>query len=70
MGRVVIGVYVLLIFIFAIYGNWWGDYAYKGFAYNLGRSLVWPTILFPGMGKAIGGLLIVFFVGLLLLKRN
>ena len=70
MGRVVIGVYVLLIFIFAIYGNWWGDYAYKGFAYNFGRSLIWPTILFLGMGKAIGGLLIVFFVGLLLLKRN
>ena len=70
MGRLVVVIYVLLIIAFAIYGNWWGDYAYKGFAYNFGRALIWPIIMFPGRGKVIGGILLLFVVGGLLLKRN
>ena len=70
MGRVAIVIYVLLIFAFAIYGNWWGDFAYKGFAYNLGRSLIWPVIIFPGIGKAIGAVVLVGVIGLLMLKRR
>ena len=70
MGRVIAGIYVLLIFVFAIYGNWWGDYAYRGFAYNLGIALIWPAILFPGLGKALGALLLLGFLGFLALKRN
>ena len=46
MGRIAIVIYVLLIFAFAIYGNWWGDFAYKGFAFNFGRALIWPALMF------------------------
>lgn len=70
MGRVVLSVYVLLIFVFAIYGNWWGAYAYKGFFFNLGRSLIWPVILFPSVGKAIGLLVVLVVVGLLTFGRK
>lgn len=70
MGRVVLSVYVLLIFVFAIYGNWWGTYAYKGFFFNLGRSLIWPVILFPSVGKAIGLLVVLVVVGLLTFGRK
>ncbi|KAB8173389.1 hypothetical protein FKV24_014190 [Lysobacter maris] len=70
MGRVILGVYVLMIFVFAIYGNWWGDYAYKGFAYNLGRAVIWPAILIPGLGKAIGILVLLGFIGFLAFGRK
>ena len=70
MGRVVLGVYVLLIFVFAIYGNWWGDYAYNGFAFNFGRALVWPVILLPGLGKAIGALVLLGLIGFFVVARK
>lgn len=54
--------YVLMIVIVAIYGNWWGDFAYRGFGYNLGRALFWPFVMFPGVGKAVGGIIIVGLV--------
>lgn len=56
-------IYVALIVVFAIYGSFWGDYAFRGFAYNLGRAFIWPVILFPSVGKAIGALVLVVFVG-------
>lgn len=65
MIRAVVGIYVVLIFVFAIYGNVWGDFAYKGFAYNLGRSLFWPGIIFPSLGKALGAVVLLAVVGLL-----
>lgn len=70
MGRFVLSVYVLLIFVFAIYGNWWGAYAFKGFGFNLGRAVVWPVILFPSLGKVIGGLVVIVMVGLLTFGRK
>ncbi|RDZ27471.1 hypothetical protein [Lysobacter silvisoli] len=70
MGRVVLGVYVVLIFVFAIYGNWWGDYAYKGFAFNFGRALIWPVIIIPGLGKAIGMLVLLGVIGFLTFGRK
>ena len=60
-------IYVVLIFVFALYGTWWGDHAYRGFAYNLGAALVWPAILFPSIGKVIGGIVIIAFVAALTL---
>ncbi len=70
MGRVLITIYALLVIAFAIYGNWWGDFAYRGFAHNLGRALIWPTIIFPGLGKIVGAILIIGIVGLFALKRK
>lgn len=62
-SHIAIIVYLVVGLLFAIYGNFWGDYDYKGFAYNLGRGLVWPTIIFPSLGKVIGGIIIIAFVG-------
>lgn len=70
MVRIVVGFYVVMIFIFAIYGNWWGDYAYRGFGYNLGQALIWPAILIPGLGKAIGALLLLGFIGFFVVGRK
>lgn len=64
-------IYVALIGVFALYGTWFGDSAYRSFAYHLGRAFVWPTILFPSLGAALGGLAIIAFVGwLTILKKQ
>jgi hypothetical protein len=70
MGRKILGVYVLLVFVFALYGNWWGDYAYRGFGYNLGRALLWPTNFIPGLGQAIGLFVLLAVIAFLTLKRK
>ena len=61
--KLAIWIYVALIFVFAIYGTWFGDYAFKGFAANLGRALFWPGILFPSLGKALGAVVLLAFIG-------
>jgi len=47
-----------------------GDYDYKGFAYNLGRGLIWPAVWFPAFGKFLGGLFIIAFVAYLTLSKR
>lgn len=64
-----IGVYAAIALIFAIYGNWWGDYAYKGFLYNAGRALVWPVQVIPGLGELLGVILTLAIVGFILLRK-
>lgn len=65
-----VGLYLFIAFIVAVYGNWWGDYAFRGFAWNFGRALVWPVIMFPSLGQIIGGIVLVGGAILLLaLKR-
>jgi hypothetical protein len=70
MKKILILFYVVMIIGFAIYGANWGDYAYKGFFYNLGRSLIWPAIIFPSIGQAIGTMLILGLVGYYSFFRN
>jgi hypothetical protein len=55
-------------FIFAMYCWMFGDTAHKSFAYNLGQGLVWPAVMFPAIGQAIGGILLVLFVAFLTLS--
>ena len=57
-----LSVYALIAIVTSVYTSVWGDLAYKGAAYNIGRSIVWPCILFPSLGTFIGGGLIVVFV--------
>jgi hypothetical protein len=70
MKRVVLGLYALCVVVFAIYGNWWGTFAYKGFAYNLGRALIWPAIILPGVGKIIGVAILIAFILFVLSRRD
>jgi hypothetical protein len=59
-------IYLVLGLLFALYGWLFGDNSYKSFAYNLGTGLVWPVMLFPGLGKIIGAVIIFGFVALVL----
>ena len=68
--KVAIRIYAVLIVLFAIYGSLWGEMSHRGFAYNLGRAFVWPTILFPSVGAAIGGLVILALVAAVTLRRK
>jgi hypothetical protein len=63
-------VYLIIAVITAIYGNIWGEMHHKGFFYNLGRGLIWPTIIFPALGKAIGTIVILAFVAFIAFKKN
>lgn len=46
MKGIIIGSYLVISVLSGIFMNAFGDYSYKGFAYNVGRGLVWPAILF------------------------
>lgn len=54
--------YFLIGLLYAVYAHYWGDQPYRSFAYHLGQGLVWPVMVLPGLGKFIGGLLIVAMV--------
>ncbi|OUY07433.1 hypothetical protein [Acinetobacter populi] len=57
--------------LYAIYQHFWGQYNYKPFGFNLGQGIFWPAMMFPGVGKFIGGLLILAVIGFIVLRpRN
>ncbi|WP_248463863.1 hypothetical protein [Pectobacterium versatile] len=58
----IFGMYFILAVGTAIYGSIWGDFNYKGVAYNIGRALVWPFIWFPTLGAIVGGVLLLIFI--------
>lgn len=58
----IIAGYAVIALGFAIYLANWGDQAFRGFAYNLGRALFWPFVLFPGAGVVAGGLIMAAVV--------
>ena len=54
--------YLVIAFIFAIYLSKFGPNQARGFAYAFGQSIVWPALIFPGIGQVIGAILIILFV--------
>ena len=67
----VIGLYGATVLIAVICFNFWGQYAFRGFAYNLGLAVVWPAVVFPSFGALLGGLFcLVVIVALLTLKSG
>jgi hypothetical protein len=48
--------------ITGIYCSIWGQYDYKGIAYNMGRGLFWPVVMFPSLGQVIALIVIVGFI--------
>lgn len=60
----IISVYLAIGVLFALYGWLFGDNSYKSLAYNLGTGIVWPIMLFPGLGKILGAGILVLFVAL------
>ncbi|MHA3098334.1 hypothetical protein [Acinetobacter brisouii] len=65
-----IGGYFFIGFLFAIYQHFWGRYNYKSFMFNLGQGIVWPAVMFPSVGKFIGGVLTLAIIGFLVLRRR
>lgn len=68
--KYVIGLYGATVLIAMIYFNFWGQYAFKGFAYNLGRAVLWPTVVFPSFGALLGGLVVIVVLLTLKSRRN
>lgn len=65
-----ISTYLVIGFFFAIYQHFWGQFNYKPFTYNLGQGLFWPAVMFPVVGKIIGGILILCLVGFLTMRSK
>jgi len=64
------GLYFILAIGTSIYASIWGDFNYKGVAYNIGRGLVWPFIWFPTLGAIVGGIILVLFIAYISLKKQ
>ena len=65
-----IGGYFIIGFFFTVYQNFWGQYSYKSFAYHIGRGIVWPAVMFPSVGKFIGGVIILIVIALITLNSR
>lgn len=68
--QLVLAGYAAIGLVVALYGSFLGDAAHRGFAYHLGQGLVWPAVLLPGIGKFIGGIVIVLVITALLARRK
>lgn len=59
---VAVSFYVLIAIGYTVWAWLWGPHSYRGFFYNFGQGLVWPFVMFPTLGKIVGGILIVAIV--------
>ena len=65
-----IGAYVAIGLLFALYGTLWGPYAHKSFMYNLGRSIVWPAQIIPGIGELLTIVIVIGVIVLLSMRKS
>lgn len=56
--QTLIGLYLVIGLLVALYQTFFG-HDHHGFFYHLGMGLVWPAVIFPGVGKIIALVLIV-----------
>lgn len=59
--QILIGAYFVIALGYAIWQTYFGS-AQSGFFANLGSGIVWPAIMFPMLGKIVGGIIIAVFV--------
>lgn len=62
MKKILMGGYFAIAFLSWIYLANWGAFAYRGWAYNFGRALVWPAIMFPAVGQILGAIVVLALV--------
>lgn len=67
---IALSIYAVIALGCATYWSFFGAYQYSGFATNLGRSLVWPAVIFPTVGKIIGGTVMVIVIGYLMYGKK
>lgn len=70
--KYLVGLYGVTVLIAAICFDFWGQYAYKSFFFNLGRALVWPAIVIPSIGTIVSGVIWLLVSGavLVLVRRR
>lgn len=64
----ILSAYFAIGLLYAVYAWIWGPNAFRGFFYNLGGGLIWPLMLFPGLGKIVGAIVLVIFIGAVLVS--
>ena len=57
-----VGGYFSIGFMVTVYLHFWGKQSYKPLAYHIGQGLVWPAVMFPSIGKLIGGIVIILVI--------
>lgn len=57
--------YLTIALLFGLYGWLFGDYNYRGLAYNLGRGITWPVTIFPALGWMIASIVILLFISVI-----
>ena len=62
-----IGIYAVIGLGFALYKQFFG-HDFHNFAYHIGQGIVWPAVMFPSVGKAIGAMVMLAVIGFLALK--
>ena len=63
--QILIGAYFAIALGYAIWQTYFGS-TESGFATNLGAGLVWPAVMFPVLGKIVGGIIILIVVTVIL----
>ena len=62
----IIAIYAVVGLMFGLQQWLWGDMAYKGLMYNMGRGLVWPVLMFPAFGSVVAGIIILLVIAAVL----
>lgn len=57
-----IGVYAVIAILVTLYQWLLGPASYRGFWYNMGKGLFWPTTIFPWLGELVGGVIWIFII--------
>lgn len=61
--QILITAYLVIAMGFTVYESLFGAENYRGFFYNFGKSLVWPFLVFPILGKIVGSILLLVIIG-------
>ena len=69
IGPIMVVAYMVITVCVSFYRATWRETAFRGFAWNFGQSLFWPFFLFPGLGKFIGGVLLLIIILGVVLRR-
>ncbi len=69
IGPIMVVAYMVITVCVSFYRATWSETAFRGFAWNFGQSLFWPFFLFPGLGKFIGGVLLLIIILGVVLRR-
>lgn len=67
LAQTLITIYLVIGLGYALYQTFF-THSHHGFFYNLGLGLIWPAVMFPVVGKIIGGIIIVLGIAAITLN--